>query len=421
MARRVVITGMGVCAPNGINLEQFKSSMEVGTSGIRKIKKLADLNFGCQIAGMPSLPDGYLNNYFSKLQLKDLKSTGIIYGVLAGSDAWEDAGLNNNPEKPDWESGAIFGSGNLGVDKFREAIHLIDDGQVRRLGSTAVAQTMSSGVSAFLGGMLGLGNQLTTNSSACSTGTEAMIMGFERIQSGTAERMLVGSTSDSGPYVWGGFDAMRILPRKYNDDPTSASRPMSATACGFVPGSGAGALVLESLDSAQKRGAPIYAEVLGGSVNNGGQRNGGSMTAPNSEAVQRCIEQAIHIAGLDKNDIDCINGHLTATTKDAVEIENWSRALDRSGNDFPYINSFKGHLGHCLAASGSIELVACVLQLFNECVFGSLNCEDLHPDIEKVVHPHKIPKQTLECAVNVLAKASFGFGDVNACVILKKY
>ncbi len=419
---RVVITGLGVCAPNGIGLEEFTASMQKGISGIRYVPQLKELNFSCQIAGKPIVNDAVLNKYFNSLELKGLQSTGIIYGVIAGSQAWSDAGLHPSEEKqPDWDSGVVFGSGTLGVDKFHEAIHNIDKGQVRRLGSTAVAQTMASGISAFLGGKLGCGNQVTSNSSACSTGTEALLMGYERIKNGQAKRMLVGSTSDSGPYVWGGFDALRILPRTYNNQPEKASRPMSASAAGLVPGSGAGALVLESLESALQRGANIYAEVLGGHVNSGGQRGGGSMTAPNSESVQRCIAQAVSNAGIETNDIDTINGHLTATTKDPVEISNWSQALGRSGKDFPFINSFKGHFGHCLAASGSIELVASILQMRENKFFGTVNCEDLHPEIEKWVHSSKIPTQTMEHSVQVLAKASFGFGDVNACAIFKRF
>src|SRR5690606_34979260 len=157
---------------------------------------------------------------------------------------------------------------------FRDAIYLLDDGQVKRLGSTVVVQTMASAVSAFLGGILGLGNQVTTNSSACTTGTEAISIGYERIQSGKAKRIAVGSCSDDGLYIWGGFDAMRVMTYKHNETPEQGSRPMSATASGFVPGSGAGALVLESLESALERNATIYAEVLGGHVNSGGQRDG---------------------------------------------------------------------------------------------------------------------------------------------------
>ena len=423
MGKRVVITGLGVCAPNGIGLTDFTQALQKGKSGIRFHQQLKELNFGCQIAAEPIVRDNALNNYFTPLQLRGLNASGIVYGVMAGTDAWKDAGLpiSEKDAAPDWDSGVIFGTGILGVDKFRESIHLVDDKNVRRLGSTTVLQTMASGISAYLGGILGCGNQVTTNSSACTTGTEGILMAYERIRSGKAQRMLTGSCSDSGPYVWGGFDAMRILPRNYNDNPTAASRPMSATASGFVPGSGAGALVLESLESAQQRGAKIYAEVIGGAINSGGQRGSGSMTAPNGEAVQRCIREAVANAAIEKSEIDAINGHLTATAKDPFEIENWSKALDRSGKNFPFVNSFKGMFGHCLAAAGSIECVATLLQFKEQQLFGNVNCADVHAEIEQWVDTTKIPKQTIAYAPKIIAKASFGFGDVNACVIFKAY
>ena len=418
---RVVVTGMGVAAPNAVGLKNFEEAIHKGKSGIRFHQELEDLNFSCRIGGRPEVTDELLEKYFTPLQLRGLNSSGIIYGVIAGTDAWNDAGLPKAAEDaPDWDTGIIFGTGILGVDKFREAIHLIDAGKTRRLGSTSVIQTMASGISAYLGGILGCGNLVTTNSSACTTGTEAVIMGFERIQSGKAKRMLVGSCGDHGPYVWGGFDAMRILPGNYNDRPDKASRPMSESAAGFVPGSGAGALLLEDYKSAMARGAKIYAEIIGGDVNSGGQRGGGSMTAANNEAVQRCITAAMNNAGISADDIDAINGHLTATTRDSVEINNWVAALDKKGADFPYINSLKGMTGHCLSASGSIECVASVLQVNNNFLFGNVNCEDLHPEISELVSAEKIPHQTIAKEVKVLAKASFGFGDVNGVVIFRK-
>ncbi len=422
MRTRVVVTGLGVCAPNGIGLSNFSNSLALGKSGITFHQDLADLGFGCQIAGKPVITEEHMNAYFTPLQRKGLNSSGLVYGVIAGMDAWADAGLKSTvKDHPDWDSGIVFGTGILGTDKFREAIHLIDNKQTRRLGSTSVMQTMASGISAQLGGVLGLGNQVTTNSSACATGTEAIILGMERIRTGKAKRMLVGSCSDSGPYIWGGFDAMRILPVRYNDNPERGSRPMSASAAGFVPGSGAGALVLESLEDALARGAKIYAELLGGVVNSGGQRGGGSMTAPNSEAVQRCILTALEDADIGKNEVDVINGHLTATAKDAEEISNWSKALGRSGKDFPFINTTKGLVGHCLAASGSVEAVASILQFKEKMVFGNINCSDLNPAILEIVDASKIPLQTFSYNPHIIAKASFGFGDVNACIIFKAY
>ena len=421
MSRRVVITGMGVAAPNGVGLSEFENSLRNGISGIKFQPGLKALNFSCQIAGEPQITDAHLENCFTSLELRGLRSTGIIYGVLAGLEAWSDAGIPLDTEETDWDSGIIFGAGTLGVEKFREAIHLIDEGKTRRLGSTAVIQTMSSGVSAYLNSKIGCGNIVTTNSSACTTGTEAVLMAYERIKSGKADRILSGSCSDSGPYVWGGFEALRILPHQYNENPGAGSRPMSASAAGFVPGSGAGAMVLEDLESAQKRGAKIYAEVLGGHLNSGGQRQGGSMTAPNSEGVRNCITKAVQDSGIKPSEIDTINGHLTATQMDPTEVMNWSKALDLKGHEFPVINSLKSLTGHCLSASGSIECVASVLQINKNFIFGNLNCEDLHPEIEKVITREKVPVTSLERSVNTVVKASFGFGDVNAVVVFRKF
>ncbi|WP_055447353.1 beta-ketoacyl-[acyl-carrier-protein] synthase family protein [Lacinutrix mariniflava] len=419
---RVVITGLGVVAPNGVGIDAFTKAIKNGESGITFHQNLADLNFSCCIGGIPQISEEKKGAYLTPLQLRGFNSSGILYGCMAGMDAWKDAGFKIDSESDlDFDSGTVFGTGTSGVEKFREAIYKLDDKQVKRLGSTVVVQTMASGVSAFLGGILGLGNQVTTNSSACTTGTEAILMGYERIKNGQAKRMLVGSCSDDGPYIWGGFDAMRVMTYKHNESPEQGSRPMSASASGFVPGSGAGALVLESLETALERNATIYAEVLGGNINSGGQRNGGTMTAPNAKAVQRCIKDAIKNAGITAKEIDVINGHLTATSKDGLEIENWTKALDRKGGDFPYINSLKSMVGHCLSAAGSIESVATVLQIKEQFVFPNINCDDLHPDISQLISEEKIVKKLLKTEVNIAAKASFGFGDVNGCVIFKKY
>jgi 3-oxoacyl-(acyl-carrier-protein) synthase len=421
LKKRVVITGLGIVAPNGVGLDAFQHSIKNGISGIKHIEELERLKFSCQIAGLPNVTTELALNYFSELELRNFNSSGILYGVIAGIDAWKDAGLSlDMMDEPDWDSGTIFGSGTSGIEKFRESIYKIDDFKTRNLGSTTVIQTMNSGISAYLAGKLGLGNQVTTNSSACTTGAESIIMAYDRIQSGQAKRILAGSTSDSGPYIWGGFDAMRVCTFKHNDSPEMGSRPMSASASGFVPGSGAGALVLEDLESALKRGARIYAEVAGGALNSGGQRGLGTLTAPNPVAVQKCIKTAMANAGIIAQDVDAINGHLTATSKDSLEISNWSLALDRVGIDFPYINSLKSTVGHCLSASGSIESVASVLQLYQGFVFPNRNCEDLHPEITSIIDSSRIPNELIEKDLRVVLKASFGFGDVNGCVVFKK-
>lgn len=424
MKQRVVITGLGVMAPNGTGVSAFTRSLKESRSGISYLPELEELNFRCQLGGVPQLTNELMEANFTELERKRLTAKGVIYGIIAGMEAWKDAGLPF-PETIDneahWDYGCIFGTGMSGVNTLREAIYKTDEKKVRKLGTTVVEQTMPSGISAFLGGRLGLGNWVTSNSSACSTGTESVIMAYERIQSGKASVMLAGSCDADGPHVWGGFDSMRVLTYRHNEEPYKASRPMSATASGFVPGSGGGALVLESLDSALKRGAAIYGEVIGGYTNSGGQRGSGTMTAPNAMGTQRCIKGALYNAGIASGDIDLISGHLTSTMGDVLEVKNWSEALQRSGSGFPLINSVKSLTGHCLSAAGSIECVAAILQLKHQFVHASVNCEDLHPEIAGCIDEKSVVRQMESCKIDIIAKSSFGFGDVNSCVIFKKY
>ena len=145
------------------------------------------------------------------------------------------------------------------------------------------------------------------------------------------------------------------------------------------------------------------------------------MTAPNSTAVQKCVKDAIIESGIEAKDINYISGHLTATSKDATEIQNLSTALNRSGKDFPYINSLKALTGHCLSAAASIECVAAVLQLSENFVAPNINCEDLNPEITAIIDEECIPQKLIKKQINIAAKVSFGFGDVNGCIIFKKY
>ncbi len=423
MSRRVVITGMGVVAPNGVGLKEYEAALRGGVSGIRHIPLLDELKFGCRVAGVPQGVDELAESLFDEDELMAMNSSHR-YGSIAAIDAWADAGFERPDPEDDtvhWEAGAVIGTGVGGLDTAGDKlVPMIDAGRVRRLGSTMVEQVMGSGVSARVSGLLALGNQVTANSSACSTGAEAVVEGLQRIRAGLADRMLCGGTEGASQYAWGGFDSMRVLCRKFNDEPEKASRPLSASAGGFVPGSGAGILHLESLESAEARGARIYAEVLGGALNCGGHRSGGSMTAPNPTGVQRCIRQAVRDAGVEPGEIDAINGHLTATGADPSEVASWSKALELGPEAFPLINSTKSMIGHGLGAAGALESVACILMLRGRFVHASINCEDVHPDIEPFAA--SIPHETREVAgLETIIKAGFGFGDVNVCVIFRRW
>ena len=422
-AHRIVVTGLGVVAPNGCGLEAYTEALRGGVSGIRHVPLLEELKFACTVGGIPPGTDKMSEAYFRPDDLLAMNSSHR-FGCIAAIDAWVDAGwerLDPADDRVNWETGAIIGTGIGGLDTTGEKlIPLVDAGRVRRLGSTMVEQVMGSGVSARVAGLLSLGNQVTANSSACSTGTEAIIEGFQRIRAGLAERMLCGGTEGYSQYAWGGFDSMRVLCRAHNDEPEKASRPMSASAGGFVPSSGAAILHLESLESAQSRDARIYAEILGGAINCGGHRGGGSMTAPNAEGVQRCIHAALADAAIDPIEVDAINGHLTATGADPKEVASWAQALGRSPATFPTITSTKSMIGHALGAAGALESVACVLMLRERFVHPSINCEDVHPEIEK--YSASIPHVVRDMPeLNTMIKAGFGFGDVNACAIFRRW
>ncbi|HTH14165.1 MAG TPA: beta-ketoacyl-[acyl-carrier-protein] synthase family protein [Spirochaetia bacterium] len=418
---RVVVTGLGVIAPNGHGLAAFEAALRAGKSGIRFHQRLADLKFGCQVGGIPELSPETIRTYFTEEQLLALNSS-TTYAGIAAIDCWKDAGLKlpgDSEADIDWDTGAIIGTGIGGADTLGDlVVPNVNAGTVRRIGSTSVEQTMSSSVSAKVGGLLALGGQVTTNSSACTTGTEAVIMAYREVSEGRSKRMLAGGAEGHSHYIWAGFDAMRVLGRGFNDRPEAASRPLSASTGGFIPGSGAGVLMIESLESAQARGAKIYCEIIGGAVNSGGQRGKGSMTAPNPTGVRRCIQAALADANLAPGDVEAINGHLTGTMADPYEVENWKVALGVEPNQLPYINATKGMIGHGLGAAGGMECVGAVLQLAHGFLHGSVNCEDLHPALEP--YADRIVRKTVDRKVKILAKASFGFGDVNGCVLFQR-
>lgn len=424
MKKRVVITGMGVVAPNGYGLEAYGAALRAGRSGIRFVPRMEELKFGCQVGGIA--PDGFdliKEKYFDSEEIQSVNDN-ISFASVAAVDAWRDAGFTvpeADDDRVNWDTGVIAGSGIGGMDTIAETlVPLVNDGKCRRMGSRVVEQVMNSATSARIAGLLALGNQVTSNSSACSTGNEAIFEAMTRIRNGLATRMLAGGSEGASPYIWAGFDAMKVICRRFNDRPQEASRPMSASAAGFVPGAGGAFLHLEELETALARGARIYAEVLGGMVNCGGHRTGGTMTAPNPAGVIRCIRGAIADAGITADQIDLINGHLTATSADPGEVKNWSAALGLSADRFPMINSTKSMIGHCLGATGAIECVGVVLQLQGGFIHPSINCEDVHPEIAP--WGKSIPHTAVHAPdMKIVIKAGFGFGDVNSCLVFKKW
>lgn len=424
LQKRVVVTGLGVVSPNGVGKVDFLNALKKGKSGIEFQKKMKDLNLRCQVAGIPPISDRKLAEFASKHKLEHIVSTGILYGCMAAVEAWEDAGLPLTPmdQMPDERSGCIFGTGSNGAEATIYQIDYVRSLKDDLLNPDIAIQSLANAVSMYINQIVGFGNQVTSNSSACSTGTEGLLMGFQRIKSGLADRMLIGSSESKGVYVWSPFDAMFATSQGHNHSPKKASCPLSDAATGFVPSAGGGALVIESLDAAIARGAHIYAEILGGHINSGGQRGGGSMTIGNQKGMVRCINMALKNCKLTPDTIDLISGHLTSTIGDVIEVRSWAKAGRYTADKFPYINSTKSMIGHSLSASGSIESISAILQLYHDFIHPSLNAFPLHEEIAPFIDTRKIPSKIIENAgLNVVAKLSLGFGDVNACVIFKKW
>ena len=420
MSRRVVVTGMGIVAPNGANIEQFDASLRSATSGIRFSEDMKNHGLDCHVSGASEVPQ-QLPDFFSDYGINKA-SDFCKMACVAAVEAWKNAGLEIpafDSTEVDWDTGILIGTTIAGIDTVTDRlVPLTDEGKIRRIGSFGTVNAIASGPSAFLSAVFAAGNLTIGNSAACSTSLTAIESAYHRIKSGRAKRMVCGGADPYSPYYWASLDALRVFTRMGNENPAGASRPMSASANGFVPASGAGILVLEDLDSALARGANILAEVLSGESNCGGQRNGGSLTFPNSEGVKRCIESAINNANIQSSEIDLISGHLTATKADPLEIDNWKKAL--GGVKFPLINSTKSLTGHGIAAAGAWESIASILQMKGRYVHASVNCEDLHPEIASNIPPECIARETIEnIDIKTIIKASFGFGDVNSAVVYR--
>lgn len=422
--RRVVITGIGVVAPDSPDVPTFLANLKEGNSGIHFCPEMAEAGFDCQVCGRGeqniNLADPIL-----KYHELHLANDFIQLASTAALEAWYDAGLQvPNPDAEiDYRTGVVIGGIAPGIDTVaKKIVPMVKGKKVRRLGSLIIPNIMPSGASAYLSSIFAAGAYSVSLNSACSTGLDSILNGAVSIWFGWADRMIVGASESHSVHNLAGFDAMRLMNKHWNHEPAAASRPMSQQANGFVPGSGAGVLVLESLELAQARGAKIYGEIVSSFVNCGAQRQGGSMTFPNKEAVIKAIEQTLDYTSYTVDDIDYINGHLSATIADELEIANWQHVLRDRVKPFPYINSTKSLIGHCLGAAGALETIAMVLQLKHNFIHASRNAENLNPAIEGLIGRAAVPTQRIDTDEPKLAmKASFGFGDVNSVLMYKKW
>ncbi len=430
--KRIVVTGLGVVAPNGLGLDAYRAALKAGKSGISHHEELKALNFACQIGGKPPVGPDEAEALIPEADLAKLNEA-MVYATMAAVEAARMSGVGVDLKKGyqdtpvDWDTGAIIGCGIGGMDTLCDEMAPVlcaagtqDPGLgARPMGTDIVPKIMESSVSVAVGKFLGLGGQTTTNSSACNTGTEAIFEAFKHLQMGYSESMYAGGAEGTHAGTWSGFDAMRdVLCSKFNDMPEKGSQPMGAGACGFVPAGGAGVVRLETLEHAQKRGAKILVELVAAYCNSGGQRDGGTMTFPNPDGVARCIRRVLKDSGVDPKRISLINGHLTSTGADPREVGSWIKALELPLDQFPLIQSTKSMIGHTLGAAGALESVAAIDQLVHGYVHPSINSENVHPQIPIGASiPHEMKVKELEYVI----KASFGFGDVNGCLLFKRW
>lgn len=421
-AQRIVITGLGVLAPNAHGADDFTAALREGRTGLRRMADLAEIGLTCQVAGVPQDVAALAERYLSAAERKGTNLC-ITYASIAAEDCWRDAGFEvpGLSAPADADTGAVFGTGMSGGPETcaDHLVPLVNAGQARRLGTMVVERIMGSGPSARITGRLGLGGPVFANSNACSTGGEAVHLAAQVIRSGGARRMLAGASEGYSRYIVAMFDAMRLLVPDGNDDPGGASRPLGAAANGFVPAGGAAALMLETLESATARGARIYAEYLGGAINSGGQRDGGSMTASSAAGVRRCLEAALRDARVLPDEVDLVNGHFTGTKADAPSVHDLSTVLGRAPDAFPSLTATKSLIGHALGAAGAIESVATVLMLHGQFVHGNLNCGDLNPALQ--AYRHCIPTRTVDRSCRMALKTAFGFGDVNCALLFGRW
>ena len=335
--RRVVVTGMGTIAPVGNDTSTAWNSVIEGRSGIGPITHFDVAAFSTRFGGC--IKDFDVSAYMAPKDARKVDKF-MQYGIAAAREAMTNSGLEITDANK-YRVGVAMGSGIGGIGTIEANFekYIEHDRNPKRISPFFVPGSIINMISGHVSIEYGLGGPNIALVTACTTSTHCIGIAARTIAYGDADAMLAGGAEHATTTLGlGGFCSARALSGR-NDDPQAASRPWDDARDGFVLSDGGACLVLEELECAKARGATIYAEILGGAINSGGQRDGGTMTAPNPNAVQKCVQAAIKDAGITADEIDSINGHLTATSKDVLEIENWTIALNRKGSDFPMINS----------------------------------------------------------------------------------
>lgn len=411
MANRVVITGLGVLSPVGLDADTFWHSLCAGKSGIGPITKFDVSEFEAQIAG--ELKDFKSEDHIGKKEARRLDEY-VQFAVVATQSALDDSGLNLDAEDKE-RMGVVIGSGVGGIRTFeREHTNLLKKGP-NRISPFFIPMMIADMAPGYVSIVHGLKGPNYTTVSACSSGAHAIGDAFRILERGDADVMISGGTESSiCPMAVGGFSNMKALSLR-NDDPEGASRPFDSGRDGFVLGEGAGVIILETLEHAKQRGANIYAELVG----YGATADAFHMVAPheNGEGAIRSMKLALKDADLRPDDIDYINAHGTSTPLgDKIE----SNAIKDTFGDYSYrmaVSSTKSMIGHLLGASGGVEFIATLLSVVHDKVHPTINHDTPDPDCDLNYIPNEAQEKTVRAAMT----NSFGFGGHNVSLVIQKY
>ncbi|WP_300656430.1 beta-ketoacyl-ACP synthase I [Pseudomonas sp.] len=402
--RRVVITGLGIVSCLGNDKEAVSASLRAGKSGIRFNPEYAEKGLRSQVSGSVDL------NLEELIDRKVYRFMGdaAAFAYLSMQQAIADAGLSDE-QVSNPRVGLIAGSGGASTFNQMEAMDILREKGVKRVGPYRVPRTMGSTVSACLATPFKIKGVNYSISSACATSAHCIGNAMEQIQMGKQDMVFAGGGEEEHWSQSFLFDAMGALSTQYNATPDKASRAYDAKRDGFVIAGGGGMVVVEELEHALKRGAKIYAEVVG----YGATSDGYDMVAPSGEGAVRCMQQAL--ATVD-TPIDYLNTHGTSTpVGDVAE----SRAVrEVFGAKAPAISSTKSLSGHSLGAAGVQEAIYCMLMMEGNFIAGSVNIEEIDPEIADL----PIQLKTVENAkIDTVMSNSFGFGGTNATLVLKRW
>ncbi|MDX1949358.1 MAG: beta-ketoacyl-ACP synthase II [Rickettsiales bacterium] len=418
--RRVVVTGLGMVTPLACGVEETWKSLIAGKSALKKITRFDATSMPCQVAA--EVPLGENEGEFSAekwVSKKDQKMMDdfIIYGISAAIQAIEDANWKPEDEYSQKRTGVMIGSGIGGLPEIERGVQIVKESSWKRLSPFFIPSTLinlTSGHVSMKYGFRGPNHSVVT---ACSTGGHAIGDAARLIAYGDAEVMIAGSSEATiCPVGIAGFSAARALSTSYNETPEKASRPWDKGRDGFVMGEGAGIVVLEELEHAKKRGAKIYAEVIGYGLSGDAYH----ITSPHPEGrgAFDAMENAVRSAKINPEEIDYINAHGTSTPMgDLIEFGAVKRLLGSHISNVS-MSSTKSAIGHLLGAAGSVEAIFSILAMRDQICPPTLNLEnpeDATAGVDLV--PHKAKERKVNCVVS----NSFGFGGTNVSLVMKKF